>query len=364
MNSNSTPFATHVAQLLRDPLHCVREAAREGQRVIGYVDNDIPVELILAANALPIGLTGVAAPTPHADAYLESSFHPELRGIAECWLAGDFSLLDAVIFPRSNDSAQRLYYYLCELQRAQLCKGPTPLLFDTATISRDTSLQHTLQSTRQLASDLGTSVGELSAALERTNRRQKLLEQFARQREAVQSLPGSESYRVARAAKCDWSEAFDQGFQNWLTSQSSHSYSQRILFAGNAPPDERMHVAVEAGNGVVVRECTAACASATNSSMDPLTAIAERHYSMRSPARLMLQSPDYLSAVARDVAADAVILWAIEEDEALPWEIAKQATALQAAKIPVLLLTRQRWLADDAILQAVTEFVRGLERKR
>ena len=40
-----------------------------------------------------------------------------MRSIAEQWLTGELDFLDAVVFPRSDDSAQRLYYYLCELQR-------------------------------------------------------------------------------------------------------------------------------------------------------------------------------------------------------------------------------------------------------
>ena len=106
-----------IHELLADPLAAARTAARGGSRVIGYVGNDIPVALILAADALPVRLRGLAGPTPRADRFLESSFTPDTRSIAEQWLAGDLDFLDAVVFARSDDAGQRLYYYVCELQR-------------------------------------------------------------------------------------------------------------------------------------------------------------------------------------------------------------------------------------------------------
>src|SRR5262245_35237078 len=128
-----TAFASHIDRLLRDPLLCVRDKSAS-VRVVGYV-GDVPVELILAAKALPIRLRGLAgASTPLADRYLESAFSPEVRAIAELWLSGQLDDIQSVVFPRSNDSAQRLYYYLCELQRTGRCAGPRPLLFDVATL--------------------------------------------------------------------------------------------------------------------------------------------------------------------------------------------------------------------------------------
>jgi hypothetical protein len=81
-----------------------------------------------------------------ADRFVESSFTPELRLIVEKWLDGSLDHLDAVIFSRGDDSGQRVYYYLCELQRRGLCRGPRALLFDVATLARTASIEHTLDS--------------------------------------------------------------------------------------------------------------------------------------------------------------------------------------------------------------------------
>ena len=94
-------------------------------RVIGYIGNDVPVALILAANAIPTRLRGdLRASTHRASEFVESAFLPEMRAIVEQWLAGELDSLHSVVFPRTDDSAQRVYYYLCELQRRRVCGGP------------------------------------------------------------------------------------------------------------------------------------------------------------------------------------------------------------------------------------------------
>src|SRR5689334_2451978 len=111
-------FSSLVHRLRQDPQDAARSAARAGQRVVGYVGDAIPVALLLASGALPVRLRGtLGADTTGVDGFIESSFTPELRGIANQWLAGALDHLEAVVFARTDDSGQRLYYYLCELQR-------------------------------------------------------------------------------------------------------------------------------------------------------------------------------------------------------------------------------------------------------
>jgi hypothetical protein len=70
-------FAKFMRQLRQDPQLVAREAAAAGQRVVGYVGNDIPAALIIAGGALPVRLRGtVDAATPGADRFVESSSPP------------------------------------------------------------------------------------------------------------------------------------------------------------------------------------------------------------------------------------------------------------------------------------------------
>ena len=151
----TSEFGRTLTRLRLDPHEVARSTAAAGERVVGYVGNDIPVALILAAGALPVRLRAAAdAATSRSEHFIETSFAPELRIIANQWLEGALDHLDAVIFSRSDDSGQRLYYYMCELQRRGLCVGPRPLLYDVATLERKASFEHTLESTRLLAAEL------------------------------------------------------------------------------------------------------------------------------------------------------------------------------------------------------------------
>jgi benzoyl-CoA reductase/2-hydroxyglutaryl-CoA dehydratase subunit BcrC/BadD/HgdB len=365
MMAHDASFATYIAQLGRDPLHCARKASQQEQRIVGYVGADIPVELIFAANALPLRLRAVPnRATPHADTYLESSFHPEVRAIAEQWLRGDLHFVDAVVFPRSDDSAQRLYYYLCELQRAKRCGGPTPLLFDVSTIARATSREYTLDSLRRLADVLRTDTAALKVAIERTNQRVQLLGELNTLRTQERPPLGSESYAVRHAAELDWTINFDSALGSWLSTASRQRDRKRIVLAGSAPPDICIHIAVESVGGIIVREVTESQDFAQLSTIDPFATIAQRHHMRLTPAQEMLRSANYLVDQAHSAHADGVILWAIDEDEALPWEVARQTAALKSAEIPVLTLTRQRWHADTDTLDCIAEFARTLERRR
>ena len=362
MNERAESFEAVVAALLADPLSVAREAAGAGRCVVGYVSAEGPVELILAANALPVRLRGQRqSATPRADEFLESAFVPEMRAVAEQWLTGALDCLDAVVFPRSHDSAQRLYYYLCELQRRGLCAGPRPLLFDVASIARQSSLEHTLASARLLATSLGSDESRLAQAMQRTARREASLQRLDALRLQSPPLAGSAAHRALRAAELDWNDSFDAALSGWLEHAPRVAARSRLLLAGSAPPDDRLHRAVEAAGGAIVREFVET-ERARAAGGDLMRAFAHRHHAARTPAQRMLDSADWLAEQARAARADGVVLWLIEEDEALPWEAVGQARALADAGIPVLALTRQCWLADAAALHALGDFVAGLER--
>ena len=219
-----TDFGRRLEQLRREPQVVARAAAARGERVIGYVGNEVPVALIIAADALPVRLRPHAqASTANADRFVESSFAPALRGIAEQWLQGGLDHLDAVVFARGDDSAQRLYYYFCELQRRGLCAGPTPLLYDVASLARPTSHEHTLDSTRLLARQLGSAARMLEAALQRVRHREELAHAVRAHRLLPAPLRGSAGWSFEFAAGCWPLIAAD-----WC---AGHAYSFRALMA-------------------------------------------------------------------------------------------------------------------------------------
>lgn len=353
-------FSQTLLSLRRDPQRVARAQAGAGRRVIGYVGNDVPVALILAAGAFPVRVRGGAlADGSLTDRFIESSFAPELRAIADQWLRGALDHLHAVVFARGDDSGQRLYYYLCELQRRGLCAGPRPLLYDVASLARGASYEHTVESTRLLAAELGTAMPALPEAIARVRRREELLRAVRARRLLPAPLRGSAAWAFEYAAACDWRTDFDEAAQRWLGQAPLLHIPKRVLLAGDPPPDDQLHTAIEAAGASVVAELTESAPATPGDAKDPVAAIAAEFQQRESPALSMRRDPRWLADCALDHRADAVLLWLSEQNEALPWEISRQLKALQAAGTPTLLLARQPAQISAAVLTQVMHFARS-----
>lgn len=362
MNEPLTNYLEYVDSLLADPLCIARASADAGSKVVGYVGEEIPVALIAASGALPVRVRGEAGcPTPRADEFMESAFSPSLRAIAEQWLEGKLNFLSAVVFPRSDDSAQRLYYYLCELQRRGRCAGPRPLLYDIARIARPASVTHSRDSTRRLAEELGVNAALLTTARRRVTQREALLATLRSRRHAAAPLAGGLAWRVQQVAEHDWRESFDESTRQWLATAPNLSSPLRVVLAGDAPPDDSLHRVIESSGGSVVLELTESPPGVESADAPELDAIADHYQSRQGPVLAMRADPSWVARCASEVQADAVLFWLIEEDEALPWEISRQMRALRERGLPTLLLTRQPWVADERARQQVNEFMTGLK---
>lgn len=338
---------------------------RSSERKIGYVGHDNPIELILAAGASPIGVHGRADHgTPRADQYVEGTFSPASRSIAEQWLSGELDELEAVIFSRSDDSAQRLYYYLCELQRRGLCGGPRPLLYDIANWNRDSSLAHTIASTRHLAREMGISSDALPRAIERVRERSQLLASASAITLAPQPARGSFTQHLLRTAERDWSEAYDSTLRAAQDPTPAPIDATRLILIGSAPPDERLHEAAEREGANIVatlNEATPHRADSSANSGDVFEQIARR--CRAHTWRATLHSPEDFCDRATDLGVAGVILWTVSEDAALAWAAPRIERALHARGIAVLPLLMQPWNVAAEALDAVAAFAAKVRSK-
>jgi hypothetical protein len=365
----NTAFKSRIAGLLVDPLAAARIAAEEGHCVIGYVGPDVPVELILAAGATPVRLAGKAdLATPRADDFIERAFVPETRSVAEQWVAGTFDFMDSIVLPRSDDSAQRLYYYISELQRRGSCKGPRPLIYDIASIDRPSSTQHTIAATMQLARELGARQGTLPHAIAEVAEQTRVLRQIAGQQQSDPPLRGSAALGLARTLHFSWNAQFRRDLQDYLKTLAGITKMARVLLVGNAAPDDRLHRVMENAGACVVRELTEADWFADRASQEPpvqsFEAIGERAHARASLSRTLARSDETILSAARAVRSDAVVIWLLEEDSTLGWTLPGQLAALERAGVPALTLTRQEWVAQPDTVRAIERFCSGLGGRR
>jgi benzoyl-CoA reductase/2-hydroxyglutaryl-CoA dehydratase subunit BcrC/BadD/HgdB len=358
---------TLVTDTLLDPLAAARAHQQAGGRVVGYVGTEIPVELIIAANAMPVQLSGLMVTDfKHADRYIEDSFEPSIRAVAEQYLQGWIDFLEFIILPRSNDSAQRLYYYLCELHRSNIADGPTPLIYDLAKIPRDSSMTHSEKATRKLAQTINTEEIALPKAIALRNRRRELFAAANADRIRQNNVQGSFIDRVFRAADLCEANRFDTAFSDWLerNQQESNIPGPRVMLAGNAPPDERLHRAVESAGGNVVAELGDFASYGAQLPIIPeegsFRALALHYHSLTHGPRAFINRAEMTVARAQSDQVDGVIQWLIEQEEALVWDVPAQKTALSAAGIPTLSMARRCWDASDGTIDEIISFTHSL----
>jgi hypothetical protein len=336
------------------------QAAARG--AIGYVGPGIPIDLLLATGHPSLHLPWrLGRATPVADRYLESSFPGWARSLLQDWADGCFDPLDCVVFSRGDDGAQRLYYYLRELRRRGQIHGPEPLIFDLALIPRASSERHTASAVRALAARFGVDDAGLRRGIAHANSRRALFAAL----EADRGAGGALYERIARAslfADCD------AALRTALAGDAlpRGAPAGRVLLAGSVPPDDRLHLAVDATGWSITGEAheqgltRLGAELAVTDATDPAGAIACHLRAFARGARAFFDRSAALLADAARVRADAVILWLAREDEGLAWHLPAQRAALAQAGTPVLCLAERDWDDRDAGTPII-QFIRSLE---
>jgi benzoyl-CoA reductase/2-hydroxyglutaryl-CoA dehydratase subunit BcrC/BadD/HgdB len=106
----------------KDPHSAVRyEAAlvarSAGRKVIGIIGSAVPVELILAAGAFPLGLSARAEDFGQSAYPMESELEVEVQSLFRQAIGGDFAICDAIVIASTSDGYRYLFQYLTEMQR-------------------------------------------------------------------------------------------------------------------------------------------------------------------------------------------------------------------------------------------------------
>lgn len=345
-----TMLDTLVDRILADPL----AAAKAAPRAMGYVGLDLPEDLLAGCGRFAVHLPWEAdQPTPKADQWLERGFAPWARSILEQWADGRFDFLDHVLFSRGEDNAQRLYYYICELQRRGRIGGPVPLILDVARIDRPASRARSIDAVRKVADQLGITAEDLARGIEIADRRRTFFEQLDRTR----SGPGQRYERIARAALFAPLEASEPG-----PTPSGCAGEGRVLLAGTPPPDDRLHRAIEQTGWIVAGEANdralVRLGRPAGSTEDPFAAVGRHAHETSFGSRSFADPAAGLVDAAQRARADAAILWLIEEEESIVWHVPSQVAAMARAGIPLLVLTRRRWSGDDGAPAEMADWLR------
>lgn len=292
--------------------------------MIASIGPNLPLDLLAASGRY----SGAVAfdperTTPAAQQWLESKFAPWAFCVLESWAEGAYDAFEAVVFSRADDTAHRLYYYVCELQARGLIGGPEPLVFDVAKIDRASSVERVASQLRSLADRLGVTAGALAEAIRQSN---------ANRRERLASHP---------------------------------SGVRPCLLVGTAPPDRRLHDVIE-GAGfhplgqTIAEDWSASGAPVSEDEEDPFHALARQINTNPHGPRSLADPGETLRRQIASTDPQAVILWRIEEDEAQAWHLPAQIATMRESGLPHLVLTRRDWLCRDGVKQEIDTFLQEI----
>jgi len=343
------------ARAFAEPFAAAKVFKQEGGRVIGYMTANAPVELIEAAGMFPLRLDGGGvADTPKTDAFMERLFDPTVRGACERLLSGELDFLDAVVLPRTVDSVQRLYYYLCEQERTGAAKPPMLVLYDLLHTPFYSSAEHNYSSLLRLSDALGAKADDvaLSEAIAASNQRRAVLQQCI-----DAGLSGVERLHLIAASQRMLAAGFNTIVASLPTALAGRKFSgTRVVLAGNGPDTDDLHRAIEAAGCVVVGDYhdrgDLSLGAPIDETLPPMRAISEHYHRATASARTFPAKPEALAAFAAERRAEAVIFFFYAEEEVLTWEYPGQRDALAKAGVPSILLAAQPYRINSGQVQA------------
>jgi len=335
-----------------------------GGKVVGYLSNNVPLEIIYAAGMMPYHLDGKPnVPTPLADEFMEPAFDPLTRSIFERVLSDEFDFLDAIVLPRTNDAQQRLYYYLCEIERSYpQYKLPPVYLLDMLHTQRPTSDAHNammIQHFKQFIESVsGNPVADenLTQSVSLYNRLRDALLRVTRLRSrspaAISGVETQHLYGAVRSLPPEQSLALVLDFIQTAEGRelAANDNRPRIVIAGNGFDHDGLHQLIEKHNAVVVGDYHAMgnhfLTARVTENDEPLVAICQHYHYQTLSCRSFIH-PDDVVTFAEQQKADGIIFHYMLREEALTWHYPKQSRAAQQAGLKTLLLTDQPYAVDE-----------------
>jgi hypothetical protein len=353
-----------------------REHAEKGGKVVGYVTPCVPAELISAAGLYPIMLSaGTETSTTLGDRVMEDLFDTTIRGIFERLLKGEFDYLSAIVLPRANDSAHRLYYYLCELQRRGEAKLPPILLCDVVMTPDEPTRQYSIAALGRLWVELkalgksDATEADILGRMAMWNALVAPVQQLCGKRRANSGPLPSAAHILAVIAALRMlpEEAVPTGPEWYSTlNDGTRLAGARVIICGSPQGDAGLHGLVEAAGGVVAGDYHANGDLCVHPMYDlhkrlpPLEVLADRLRADLAASRRFLDTGPHIADFARACGAKLAIFSYLPEEEALTWDYPEQKAALEAVGVRVLRLAGQARPFDvDAHREAVTAFIKG-----
>jgi len=357
------------------------EHKRQGKKVFGWMCTYVPEEIIHAAGALPIRITGYSQEMELEDgnAYLYINNCSFSRSCLQMGIRGEYDFLDGVVAGSTCDGARRLFdlwhYYI----NTSFCHILTvPRKF---TESAHNLYHHQVMQFKQhLEEFLGIEITDeaLYHSIQVYNEARALLKRLYELRKAdTPPITGAETMEVLDASFRMPKELFNEYLKQLLgelaTSGNSHKSRARLMVVGSVMNNPEFIKSIEVQGGLVV---TDELCSSTRYWSDPVVFDGEepplraisRRYLNNFPCARMFPSDERFNRIielVRDFRVDGVISQIIRYCVPYAHDLPLLTGRLKALGIPTLALDVEYGTSGSGQIQTrVQAFLEMLEARK
>lgn len=368
------------------------EAARAwraaGGKVIGYFEDNVPEELIIAAGFMPYRISGDPhQPTDTLKKYLYPFW--KKHGLSDRQVSlgfqmsmldllyrGRYDFLDYLVIPFSRKGILSFCQQISAAQKAYPdLKIPEFWFLDRATTPGfDSSMfnqARIVDFKAQLESWTGAPIADetIQGAIALTNRIRAGIARLGALR-VEKRISGSDALALISAGKfippADYAELIEQAAEEIASAPVREG--PRIFLAGSPQDNDQLYRLIEADGATIVAENhywgSRAAEYPVDTDMAPVIAVGDMYHKKPPSVVYPLQRAiDECVARATAAQADGVVISIYAHDNLEIWTVPHTIDALSGAGIPSLYLSEQPYLiADpDALREQLNTFAAKLE---
>ncbi|HHX24542.1 MAG TPA: 2-hydroxyacyl-CoA dehydratase [Thermoanaerobacterales bacterium] len=373
-----------LAKVYQQKENAIEKYKKAGKKVVGYLGNDVPDELLIAADYLPVRISGNCKITlVEADKYLEYSFDPVVRSQFQKIVDGSlYALMDHLVISNSTDVLIRLYYYLREIRRIEPEKPIPPIYFLDMLFTRTRTHQvYNFNRMNKFKKTIETWIGkditekDLKKSIDICNENRDLLRQIEELRICDKPrITGMEALHLIGSSMYMPKQEHSLLLKQFLESHKElpDVSGKRIFVTGSVHEDISFYELVERAGAVIVAEDhdmgNRYFDKNVETDSDLLHSIVNRYMlRMFSPKKAFVsQRVAALKEQIERTKPDGVIFFMRQYDDPSSWDYPEQAKMLKELNIPSLLLVRQPHDLSkaDGLKEKVEAFISALDQEK
>ena len=347
--------------------------------IVGMVGSTVPIELIFAAGAYPLPLTGRAQDWSRVNELIEIENEPEVKSLFLQALDGDFNFCDFIIIATTSDGNRCLFQYLQEIGRQGVVPElPSITQFDLLLGRSEEIQRYSRTALQQLELRLSALTGhairddDVKSQLLRSNEIRALQRRLSHLRYAG-SVSGMHAMQALSAAKYTEPGAYKMQLADALAGADTkgHSGRPRILVVSAAPLYHlELHELIESSGALVVAEDDEwgprRAAVDFDMTVAPRQALFSWYYNHSySPRMPTEQREKWLLETMEDKELDGVVFYIPPSDQFFGWRYPELHRHALERALPSLLLRGEVLDVQDRepMARALENFVTQLNRK-